>query len=283
MEFSVLISVYKNDNPEWFGQALDSLIDQELKPNEIIILIDGPISIKHEEIIAVFINRNRDAIDIHRLISDVNLGRGEILRQGVIKASHDFIAIMDADDISHKNRFKEQVEIFNTKEVDVVGSWVSEAFSHNLVIYATKTLPEKNASILKYAKRRNPINQMTVMFSKHAVISAGNYESFPLFEDMWLWCRMLNNGNMFYNIQKPLVVARAGAEMHRRRLGFKYAKNEARLLFSIYKIGFYSLFDLIINFFLRLPMRFLPICLYTVIFTRGVFRLRSGLNKNEAK
>lgn len=43
--FSVAMSVYKNDNPEWFDKALESItVNQTVKPTEIVLVVDGPVS-----------------------------------------------------------------------------------------------------------------------------------------------------------------------------------------------------------------------------------------------
>lgn len=41
--FSVAMSVYKNDNPEWFDKAMESIINQTIKPSEIVLVVDGPV------------------------------------------------------------------------------------------------------------------------------------------------------------------------------------------------------------------------------------------------
>ena len=44
MKFSVLMSVYKNDKAEYLKQAIDSVVHQTMKPNEIVLVEDGPLS-----------------------------------------------------------------------------------------------------------------------------------------------------------------------------------------------------------------------------------------------
>lgn len=64
------------------------------------------------------------------------------------------------------------------------------------------------------------------MFRKGAVLAAGGYQHFPLFEDYYLWVRMLMNGAKFYNIQESLLYFRSSSDMFKRRGGLKYVGTE---------------------------------------------------------
>ena len=76
------------------------------------------------------------------------------------------------------------------------------------------------------------------MFKKHAVLAVGGYMHFPLFEDYYLWARMLINGAMFYNIQESLLFFRSSEEMFKRRGGLKYAISELNLQREFARMGF---------------------------------------------
>lgn len=55
--FSVLMSVYKGDIPEYVGRALDSIVNQSVKPNEIVLVVDGPISTELDSLLADYQTR----------------------------------------------------------------------------------------------------------------------------------------------------------------------------------------------------------------------------------
>jgi len=273
IKFSVVISIFVNDDPTWFSQAFKSVLEQSTIPNEIVVAQDGELTRELLSALDALVAFYSDEVKIKVVTSLENVGRGEMLRRAVIASEYDFVAIMDADDISHRDRFTKQLELFDEDQtIDVIGSWVNEVDPSTMDVYAIKQVPENHKSILKYSKLRNPVNQMTVMFRKHAAIESGNYEHLNWFEDYWLWCRMLNNGCVFYNIPEALVTARAGPSMHSRRLGWRYGRNEIILLNRLRRIGFLSWFDYFKAVFLRVPFRLLPQRVYSYIFSNSFFR-----------
>ena len=82
-----------------------------------------------------------------------------------------------------------------------------------------KGCPRLMEDILPYARYRNPLNHMTVMFRKQDVLNAGNYRHFPYLEDYDLWSRMLAKGCAFYNLPEILVKARTSEALYERRGG----------------------------------------------------------------
>lgn len=271
-KFSVIISVYLKDDPEWFKQALESIVDQSVQPSEILITQDGPINIEAEKVISEFKDNLPLNTELSVIAATVNQGRGEMLRRAVNNTTHSVVAIMDSDDIAHRGRFAKQLKAMDLRKVDVVGSWVEEVDPDTLQPYAIKKVPQYQDEIYAYAKWRNPINQMSVIFKKQAVISAGNYENCDLFEDMWLWCRMIYHGKSFYNLPEVLVSARAGRSMHSRRTGIKYMQKEFQFLYKLYKYGYYDLKLFLASIMYRIPFRLLPISIYGLVMRLPFFR-----------
>lgn len=50
-DFSVLMSVYKREKPEYLDEALSSIENQTIIPTEIILVEDGPIPIELKKVI----------------------------------------------------------------------------------------------------------------------------------------------------------------------------------------------------------------------------------------
>ena len=121
------------------------------------------------------------------------------------------------------------------------------------------------------ARRRNPLNHMTVMFRKTSVLAAGSYRSRPGFEDYDLWARMLMNGKRLYNLHDVLVRVRCGNGMQRRRGGFAYLREETALQLHFLKAGFVSKRQFLLNVLARAPIRMAPPDLRTA-FYRWVLR-----------
>lgn len=226
-KFSVCMSVYKNDKPTYFIRAVESIFNQTCPPDEIIIVIDGPIPLQLQEAIDELVKKY-PVISVIPL--EKNMGHA-IARQTALKAAkYDLCAVMDADDISVPNRFEKQLKIFDKyPEVSVVGGLINEFISTEDNIVGTRIVPEHDYKIKEYLKSRCPMNLVTVMLKKSDVMQVGGYLDWYCEEDYYLWIRLTLNGYRFYNIQENLVYVRVGEEMYQRRGGKKYFVSEARL------------------------------------------------------
>lgn len=264
--FSVLISIYSKERPEYFRQCLNSIINQSVPPNEIVIVEDGPLTEELYDVISEYSNRYRE-IKINKL--EKNYGLGKALNFGLGFCTNDLVARMDTDDIAMPNRFEKQLSVFEKyPQVEVVSSWIDEFDSSPQNIISTRKLPQYSYEIYQYAKKRCPINHPAVMFKKKSIQFAGGYLSFPLFEDYYLWIRLLINGAKFYNIQESLLLFRTSPEMYQRRGGLKYIRDEMRFQNLIKKLGFISFGDYIQNLFIRLFVRIVPNSTRRLIYNR---------------
>lgn len=264
MNFSVLLSVYIKENPQYLSQALDSIINQSVQASEIIIVKDGPLTKELDEIINQY-NKNYQFIRIVALPN--NLGLGKALNEGIKHCHYELIARMDTDDISKPNRFEKQLEIFKLHpETDICSVWLEEFEGDFNNILFVKKLPEKHNEIMQYAHYRCPINHAVAMYKKSAVLAVGGYSGFP--EDYNLWIKMLMNGAHFYNIQESLYLCRFSKDMIKRRGGWKYAIADIKSQFSFYKMGFLSLATLLYNIIIRITVRLIPNFLRTFIYKK---------------
>ena len=222
IKFSVLMSVYYKENPDHLRLALDSIIDQTLLPNEIILVEDGVLT---DELYKVIDDYCKKYSFLKIIKLKKNVGLGNALNEGLKHCSYEYVARMDTDDISLKNRFEKQISYLRENpNVDVVGGNIIEFDSDSGKIISAKIVPEKYRDILKYSKKRNPLNHMTVIFKKSSVLSAGGYKDCLYFEDYFLWVRMLKNGNQIYNIQETLVKVRSGIQLIKRRGSLSYIR-----------------------------------------------------------
>lgn len=219
--FSVLMSVYKGEKLTNFISSFESIINQTLKPNEIILIRDGEVYSELQSKIDEYKIKYSEILTYIPLTE--NKGLGNALNLGVNVAKYDIIARMDTDDVAKLDRFEIQYGfMMENPTIDVVGSNISEFIDDDKNIVSHRIVPYKHNDIVKYLKSRNPFNHMTVMFKKRAVIEAGNYKDLHYLEDYYLWCRMYLNGAKFANIEDVLVNARISEDMYRRRGGYKY-------------------------------------------------------------
>ena len=254
--FSVLASVYKKENPCFLQKSLYSVFEQTHQPSEIVLVKDGELTKELDDVIAKF---QLKCPNLKIVTLSVNQGLGKALNEGLKYCSYDLVARMDTDDIAKPDRFEKQLKIFqDNPNLDIVSSWIDEFESDICNIISTRTLPETHEEIFENAQKRNPINHPVVMFKKCAVLAVGGYQHFPLFEDYFLWVRMLLNGAKFYNIQESLLYFRASTDMFKRRGGFKYACTEARFQWKIYQLGFISFPKTCLNVLVRFGTRIIP-------------------------
>lgn len=228
MKFSVAMSVYKNDNPQHFDRALESITTfQTIKPSEIVLVVDGQIGDELNRVI----NKYGQLYPIFKVIRlDKNAGLGNALKLAVENASYDLIARMDSDDISVSTRFEQQLGFFaSNPSVDIVGGDISEFIGEENNIVAYRKVPTSEQDIKNYMKVRCPFNHMTVMYKKTAVLKAGGYLDLFWNEDYYLWIRMQLSKAKFSNTGTTLVNVRTGSDMYARRGGKRYFQSEKYL------------------------------------------------------
>lgn len=254
-KYSVLMSVYYKENPDYFRASIKSMLNQTIKPYEIIIVKDGKLTRELDEVLSEF--KENKLIKVIAL--EENKGLGEALNIGLQYCSSEIIARMDTDDISREDRCEKQLKLFNeNKHLSIISSSVAEFDDDPSKVNSIKKLPTKHDDILKYAKKRNPFNHPAVMFKKSAVQSAGGYQDFPFFEDYYLWIRMIKQGCICENIDDTLVFMRANSNLYRRRGGLLYFKYILKFNITLKKEGFYTLFDLVLATITRGTVALLP-------------------------
>ena len=259
--FSVLLSIYSKDSPIFLSAALQSIVEQSLPPNEVVVVKDGPITPPLEDILKDF----EQYLPIKYLIQNENLGLGNSLKAGLEICTFSLVARMDSDDIAVKTRFEKQIYFFrNFPNYDIVGSTIREFNQAPGDINLIRKVPEFDQAIKRYSKKRNPMNHMSVMFKKNAVMTSGSYESVLFFEDYYLWLKMIHKGYNFFNIQEPLMYVRVGNDMIGRRHGFSYLAHEINFFKTAMSHGLISKYQMCINIATRFPFRILPKSILTM-------------------
>ena len=220
-KYSVLMSLYKKENPAYFRLALDSMINQSIKPDEIILVEDGPLT---EELYAI-VEEYKTYLRI--VVNEKNLGLGLALGKGLEACSNELVARMDTDDIAELNRCEKQLLYFvQHPQTTILGGQIEEFINDPCEVVGKRIVPETDEQLKQYMKTRCPFNHMTVMFKKSEVIKAGNYQDWFWNEDYYLWIRLALQGSKFANLPDTLVHTRVGSEMYQRRGGDRYFKSE---------------------------------------------------------
>lgn len=226
-KFSVSLSVYKNDDPEHFREAVNSVINQTIIPAEIVLVVDGPVPDTINNVITEFEN---SIYNFKVLWLPENKGHAIARQTGIEETNNELVALMDSDDIAVSNRFEKQLKCFHKQpELDVLGGQIIEFVNSTNNIAGIRNVPLENEKIKEYLKTRCPFNQVTVMMKKSSMLNAGGYIHWHCEEDYYLWIRMFEKGCNFLNLPDNLVYVRVGSEMYKRRGGINYFKSELKL------------------------------------------------------
>ena len=297
IKFSLLMCIYEKDDPRHLARCLESIKSLTVAPSEIVIVKDGPLTPLLDETlnaqgftapvisgIASFVKGCE--MNVVSLPQSMTLGPARAA--GVLAARHEWIAVMDSDDILVADRFEKQLAmIADNPQLGLVGGQIKEFTQPHkgaqqgqdgendchLEIdakanrsFSARIVPTSHEEIVKYAKWRNPFNHMTVMFRKDAALLAGNYRYFPWMEDYDLWARMIARGTKCANHPDILVEARVSRATFERRRGIEYIKSEWRLQKELKSLGIISIIGFVRNAALRIPARLMPGAVLGVVY-----------------
>ena len=235
--YSVLMSVYYKEHPEYLRQSMQSIYDQTVPTDDFVLICDGPLTTALDAVITDMQKIFGSRLHVIRLLK--NGGLGNALNIGMQQCKNNLVARMDSDDISRPNRCKRQLSVFRDHPEFSLVSGIVEEFSDTIDhVSVRRIVPEQQADILAFAKKRNPFNHPCIMYKKGDVEAAGGYQNFYLLEDYYLWIRMLQQGFIGYNLQEPLLWMRAGSVMYKRRGGWKYVQSQRNLFKYMAQTGF---------------------------------------------
>lgn len=254
--YSVLMSVYIKEKPEYFKEAVDSMLNQTVKTNDFVIVCDGPLTEGLNKVIADYVTTYSGLFNVYRL--EKNMGLAKALNNGILQCKNEIIARMDSDDVSAPTRMEEQLKAMREQQADIVGSNIIEFVGDISNTKNTREVPEEHGDIMRFAKKRSPFNHPSVMYRKTAVVQAGFYEDYRYFEDYNLWVTMLHQGFKGYNIQKNLVYMRAGEDMYKRRGGISYVGCIYRFNRHLRQIGFISMPSFLSGVIIRTVVSLIP-------------------------
>lgn len=257
LHYSVLMSVYDKEKPEFFKQSMDSIFAQTVRPDDFVIVCDGPLTAELDAILEAGLSEHGDMLRIVRL--EQNRGLGKALNEGIVYCRNELIARMDSDDIARPDRCEKQLRVFEEDaEVGICSGIIEEFIDVPGDEDSRRVPPENQKEIKEFSRLRNPFNHPCVMYKKSAVQAAGGYMDFYLLEDYYLWIRMIRNGVKGYNIQEPLLWMRAGNKLYMRRAGWKYAVSQIKLFLYMYRVKYLSFSKMAYSIAVRLVSALLP-------------------------
>ena len=259
-KYSVLMSLYKKENPEYLRIAIDSMLNQTVAPDEIVLVEDGPLT---DELYVVL----DDYPMLHRIQNEKNLGLGLALNVGLKECRNELVARMDTDDCSKPERCEKQLQRFLEKPyLAIVGSHIDEFIGDISNVVSQRIVPTTFEEIYKFAKKRSAFNHPAVMYSKTAVLENNGYADLKRNQDVDLFGRMLFNGYKAENIDEALLWFRSSDELAKRRKSWQNTWSYIATIRNFWKMGYSSFADYAIVGIAQTGMYLMPIKLQNYIY-----------------
>lgn len=268
------MAVYHKDNLEWFCDSIESILNQTTESNDIVIVRDGAVPSYIENKLKYYEENN---INIRVIRLKKNKGLGNALNEGIKYCKNELVARMDADDISVKNRFEIQLEMFNNHtDLSILGGQIAEfdGATDNIISY--REVPLTHSDIMKFAKLRSPFNHPTVMYKKSDVLAAGGYGCLLRTEDYELWLNMLSKGVKTANLQNVLLYYRLTPDNSKRKSTWLQYKEAVKLCNNSRKLGTLNAFEFIYTTILRTAFFITPLPIKRLVYIHLLRRKHLG-------
>jgi glycosyltransferase involved in cell wall biosynthesis len=266
-DLAVIMSVYRNDRLSFVKESVASILKQTFSDYHFYLVFDGPVLPEVEKYITEITDGR-----MHLYRIEINGGLAKALNfllEIILKnPDYEFIARMDADDISLPERFVKQRDfLFMNPDISVMGCWYRKIDEAGRYMSAME-LPLNHGDLVKLYYTRAPFVHPSVMFRKNLIERAGFYPvDAPLIEDNLLWGRALIAGLKFANIPEFLFDYRVDKDFFIRRSGITYGFNFIRRRIFINKaLGFpvYSYILLLIIGIIKMMPSFILRLVYTL-------------------
>lgn len=253
MSLSVLMSVYKAEQPAYLRTALESLVTQTRPADEVVLVEDGPLPDALHEVIAQY----RDALNIRSVRLAQNVGLARALNAGLEHCSHELVARMDSDDISLPQRFEKQLAFMQAHPEVAASSAALEEFDETGRVFSSRVLPLTHEELAVFARQRSPLSHAVAIFRKSVVLSVGGYPPFKRSQDVALWSLLLVKGYRLGNLPDTLFQVRAGAAFMTRN-GLRSFHHEYAVIRYQRRIGFLTPREMMRNLCVRFILAVVP-------------------------
>ena len=206
MNFSVLMSLYYKENPVYLDMSLNSVFTQTVKPDQVVLVIDGPIGDDLQYVVDKYTSQY-ETLGVYP--QEVNRGLSTALNIGLGYCRNEIVFRMDTDDVCCLNRFERVLNEYEAHpDLEIVGSYAT-MIDENGTEIKDMTAPVTQDEIYKKVWTC-PFIHPTVSFKKKAILKAGSYNpnSGPRQDDYELWFRCVEHGLKCKNIDEPLLYYR---------------------------------------------------------------------------
>lgn len=241
-KYSVLMSLYFKEKPEYLRLAIQSMVDQTLKPDEIVIVKDGQITSELQRELDVFVDKYPILFKI--VGYENNRGLGLALNYGLEHCKNELVARMDTDDIAKPNRCEKQLMAFEKdQDLSIVGSAVDEFNGTPENVTGRRTVPSSHKEIYDFGKKRSAFNHPSVIYRKSKVLEFNGYSDLRRNQDVDLFGRMLYGGCKAANFNESLLWFRSDDNLSKRRKSWENTSSYIETIKKFWKMGYATLGD----------------------------------------
>lgn len=261
------MSIYKKTTVAELKLSIESMLNQTIKPEQFIIVCDGPINQELDNTLNFYDKLNQGLFTIVRL--KTNSGLAVALNSGISEARNELVARMDSDDISLPSRCEKQLKAFDLdKELTLLGTPTLD-FSDdpNNAKPSVSSYPINHEDIKQTLRRNDPFAHSTMMYRKSAVIACGGYDpELRRRQDYDLFSKMVNMGYKSANLSEPLLLYKVDSNNFERIKSKESCKSRILVQKRIYKRRECSFIDFAYIFVAMTVSRIMPLWLYKAIY-----------------
>lgn len=250
---SVVLPVYNGG--EFLRPAVESILAQTWEDFDFII-IDNCSTDASYEILEDYAGKD-NRIRLYR--NEKNVGFVFSLNRGNHMANSEYVARMDADDISTPDRLEKQMRLLlDNPDIDVVTSWNGQFDTDPEDVQFVIKSPATHEELSRVARFRDPISHPACIYRRSAVLAVGGYQERGTLEDWLLWASMMQNGSRFACLQEVLYKFRRDEKFAPRRRGLRRARLHVALQTEFRKMGFITFPEYVRNVAVRVTTCLLP-------------------------
>ena len=198
---SVIMSTYKEDE-KLLRESIESILNQTYKDFEYIIILDYPDNDVHKSVIEEYALKDDR---IHFYINEKNMGLTDSLNRGLSLCHGEYIARMDADDISLPDRLERQMKYLEKNHYDLIGGITEMINENGSLLYSIKSVPTDPKKINKALRYSQCIAHPTWLGRKEVFEKNAGYRHMPLCEDYDFTLRAVLNGFVISNLNEAVL------------------------------------------------------------------------------
>lgn len=198
---SVIMSTYKEDE-RLLRESIESILNQTYRDFEYIIILDYPDNDVHKSVIEEYALKDDR---IHFYINETNMGLTDSLNRGLSLCHGEYIARMDADDISLPDRLERQMKYLEKNHYDLIGGITEMINENGSLLYSIKSVPTDPKKINKALRYSQCIAHPTWLGKKEVFEKNAGYRHMPLCEDYDFTLRAVLNGFVISNLNEPVL------------------------------------------------------------------------------